>query len=138
MKKIAVFCVGNRLHLDDGIGPAVYDEVFKRFDVPEGIEMFDLGVLTTSIPVGGGVLSITVVFEEDNDPEHVEHRSLKGKQKQILHNVKGARDSVAYHYALPCFHLIAENERCHGGNADHIRDYIQDPYLPFLYFTLKE
>lgn len=46
MKKIAVFCVGNRLHLDDGIGPAVYDEVFKRFDVPEGVEMFDLGVLT--------------------------------------------------------------------------------------------
>ena len=26
-KKIAVFCMGNRLHLDDGVGPAVYDEV---------------------------------------------------------------------------------------------------------------
>ena len=46
MKKIAVFCVGNRLHLDDGVGPAVYDEVFRRFDIPEGVEMFDLGVLT--------------------------------------------------------------------------------------------
>ena len=46
MTKIAVFCVGNRLHLDDGIGPAVYDEVLKRFDVPEEIELFDLGVLT--------------------------------------------------------------------------------------------
>lgn len=46
MKKIAVFCVGNRLHLDDGIGPAAYDEVLKRFDVPEGVELFDLGVLT--------------------------------------------------------------------------------------------
>ena len=46
MTKIAVFCVGNRLHLDDGVGPAVYDEVLERFDVPEEIEMFDLGVLT--------------------------------------------------------------------------------------------
>ena len=46
MKKIAVFCVGNRLHLDDGIGPAVYDVVHGCFDVPEGVELFDLGVLT--------------------------------------------------------------------------------------------
>lgn len=45
-KKIAVFCVGNRLHLDDGVGPAVYDIVLERFDVPEGVELFDLGVLT--------------------------------------------------------------------------------------------
>lgn len=45
-KKIAVFCVGNRLHLDDGIGPAVYDAVLDLFDMPEGVEIFDLGVLT--------------------------------------------------------------------------------------------
>lgn len=44
--RIAVFCVGNRLHLDDGVGPAVYDEVYERFEVPEGVELFDLGVLT--------------------------------------------------------------------------------------------
>ena len=36
--KIAVFCVGNRLHLDDGVGPAVYDVVKERFDVPENVE----------------------------------------------------------------------------------------------------
>ena len=46
MTKIAVFCVGNRLHLDDGVGPAVYDVVLERFDIPAEIEMFDLGVLT--------------------------------------------------------------------------------------------
>ena len=45
-KKVAVFCVGNRLHLDDGVGPAVFDIVQEQFDVPEGVEMFDLGVLT--------------------------------------------------------------------------------------------
>lgn len=44
--KIAVFCVGNRLHLDDGVGPAVYDVVLERFDVPDNVELLDLGVLT--------------------------------------------------------------------------------------------
>lgn len=43
---VAVFCVGNRLHLDDGLAGVVYDEVLERFDVPEGVELFDLGVLT--------------------------------------------------------------------------------------------
>lgn len=46
MPRVAVFCVGNRLHLDDGVGGAVYDQVMERFDVPEGVELFDLGVLT--------------------------------------------------------------------------------------------
>ena len=43
---IAVFCVGNRLHLDDGLGPAVYDEVVAHYDVPDNVQLFDLGVLT--------------------------------------------------------------------------------------------
>ena len=46
IKKIAVFCIGNRLHLDDGVGPAVYDAVLDRFEVPDNVELFDLGVLT--------------------------------------------------------------------------------------------
>ena len=45
-KRVAVFCVGNRLHLDDGVGPAVYDEVLERFEVPDNVQLFDLGVLT--------------------------------------------------------------------------------------------
>lgn len=46
MPRVAVFCVGNRLHLDDGVGGVVYDQVMERFNVPEGVELFDLGVLT--------------------------------------------------------------------------------------------
>ena len=45
-KSVAVFCVGNRLHQDDGIGPAVYDEVLERFVIPENVFFFDVGVLT--------------------------------------------------------------------------------------------
>ena len=41
--KIAVFCVGNRLMLDDGIGPAVYDELVEHYEIPEGVDLYDLG-----------------------------------------------------------------------------------------------
>lgn len=45
-KRIALFCVGNRLMLDDGLGPAVYDELMKRNCLPSNVEVFDLGCLT--------------------------------------------------------------------------------------------
>ena len=35
--KIAVLCVGNRLMLDDGAGPAVYDELNERYLLPENV-----------------------------------------------------------------------------------------------------
>ncbi len=47
--RIAVLCVGNRLMLDDGIGPAVYDELVSGWDVPASVELFDLGCLTLAM-----------------------------------------------------------------------------------------
>ncbi|MEG0072358.1 MAG: hydrogenase maturation protease [Raoultibacter sp.] len=44
--KIAVFCVGNKLMLDDGIGPAAYDELVARFSLPENVTLFDVGCLS--------------------------------------------------------------------------------------------
>ena len=43
--KIAVMCVGNRLMLDDGVGPAVYD-VLKERALPAEIDLFDVGCMT--------------------------------------------------------------------------------------------
>ena len=45
--RIAVFCVGNRLHLDDGVGPAVYDEVLERLQFSE-----HKNDLVASLPLG--------------------------------------------------------------------------------------
>lgn len=42
--KIAVFCVGNRLMLDDGIGPAVYDELVEHYEIPEGVDPLRSGL----------------------------------------------------------------------------------------------
>lgn len=45
-RRIAVFCVGNKLMLDDGVGPAVYEELLARYELPDNVELFDLGCLT--------------------------------------------------------------------------------------------
>ena len=43
--KIAVFCVGNKLMLDDGIGPAVYDEL-SAYEFSPDVELFDVGCMS--------------------------------------------------------------------------------------------
>ena len=45
-KKAAVFCVGNRLMLDEGVGPAVYDTVLRDYEVPENVRLFDVGCMS--------------------------------------------------------------------------------------------
>ena len=46
MRSIAVICVGNKLMLDDGLGPAVYEELVARYEFPENVELFDVGCLS--------------------------------------------------------------------------------------------
>ena len=44
--KTAVFCVGNKLMLDDGIGPAVYEELVNQYEFPEEVALFDVGCMS--------------------------------------------------------------------------------------------
>lgn len=44
--KVAVFCVGNKLMLDDGIGPAVYEEIIEQYEIPENVDFFDVGCMS--------------------------------------------------------------------------------------------
>lgn len=44
-KRIAVFCVGNKLMLDEGIGPAVYDELTAVYEMPDEVTLFDVGCM---------------------------------------------------------------------------------------------
>ena len=45
-RSIAVLCVGNKLMLDDGIGPAVYEELVGNYDIPERVQLYDIGCLS--------------------------------------------------------------------------------------------
>ncbi len=42
----AVFFVGNKLMLDEGVGPAAYEELQQRYDVPENVLLFDVGCMS--------------------------------------------------------------------------------------------
>lgn len=45
-EKIAIFCVGNKLMLDDGVGPAAYEELVGSYGFPENVELFDVGCMS--------------------------------------------------------------------------------------------
>ena len=42
----AVFFVGNRLMLDEGVGPAAYDAIVEGYEVPPEVRLFDVGCMS--------------------------------------------------------------------------------------------
>lgn len=44
--RIAVFFVGSRLMLDDGVGPATYDHILETYNLPEEVDLFDVGCMS--------------------------------------------------------------------------------------------
>lgn len=84
--RIAVFCVGNRLHLDDGVGPAVYDEVLKRFEVPESVELFDLGVLTMDMIRYIGSCDVVITVDAMEYSGHEPGTVLIGRPDELAHS----------------------------------------------------
>ncbi len=48
-EKIAVVCVGNRLMLDDGAGPAVYDDLHDNYLFPDRVTLVDAGCMTMDL-----------------------------------------------------------------------------------------
>lgn len=69
--RIAVFFVGNRLMLDDGIGPAVYDNILEQYDLPENVDIFDVGCMTLDMvsKVNDYDLILTVDAVDGTDAE---------------------------------------------------------------------
>lgn len=45
-RRCAVICVGNKLMLDEGIGPAVYDALLERYEIPDDVSCFDVGCMS--------------------------------------------------------------------------------------------
>ncbi len=70
--KIAVFCVGNRLMLDDGIGPAVYDELVEHYEIPEEVDLYDLGCMTmkllSKVDEYDYIITVDAVDGTDSEP----------------------------------------------------------------------
>ncbi len=45
-RKVAIFCVGNKLLLDDGLGPIVYEELTRSYIFPSEVELLDVGCMS--------------------------------------------------------------------------------------------
>lgn len=45
-RRAAVFFVGNRLMLDEGVGPAAYDAIVEGYEVPDEVLLFDVGCMS--------------------------------------------------------------------------------------------
>lgn len=69
--RIAVFFVGNRLMLDDGLAPAVYDELLEHYSLPEDVDFFDVGCMSLDMvtKVKDYDLLITVDAVDGTDAE---------------------------------------------------------------------
>ena len=46
VRRCAVICVGNKLMLDEGIGPAVYEALIEQYEIPENVSCFDVGCMS--------------------------------------------------------------------------------------------
>lgn len=44
--RTAILCVGNRLMLDDGLGPAVYEQLRAGYELGDEVELYDVGCLS--------------------------------------------------------------------------------------------
>lgn len=69
--RVAVLCVGNKLMLDDGVGPAVYEELIENYRFPGQVDIYDLGCLTLDMlnAVRDYDLIITVDAVDGTDDE---------------------------------------------------------------------
>ncbi|MEF2561047.1 MAG: hydrogenase maturation protease [Eggerthellaceae bacterium] len=69
--RIAVFFVGNRLMLDDGVGPAVYDFIHEQYQLPDEVDLFDVGCMSLDMvsKVNDYDLLISVDAVEGTDAE---------------------------------------------------------------------
>lgn len=45
-ERICVLFVGNRLMMDDGVGPATLDYILQNFDISDNVDMFDVGCMS--------------------------------------------------------------------------------------------
>lgn len=43
--RIAIFCVGNPLMCDDGLGPVVYEELTRSYDLSDDVHICDVGCM---------------------------------------------------------------------------------------------
>ncbi|MCI9627973.1 MAG: hydrogenase maturation protease [Eggerthellaceae bacterium] len=121
--KIAVFCVGNKLLLDEGIGPAVYDELVASYEFPDNVDLFDVGCmglemigyvddydyLITIDAVDGTDEAPGTVFEFSPDDMARRDRGMASLHELKLSDLFDAAFLMGYEAQGKCFGMQVQN-----------------------------
>lgn len=120
---IALFCVGNKLMLDDGLGTAVYDELINNYNFPEQVVLFDVGcmsldmlehvntfdVLITVDAVDGTKSEVGTIFEFAPDDMEVKRGASASLHELTLADLFEAATLVDYSAQGICLGMQVEN-----------------------------
>ncbi len=121
--KIAVFCVGNKLLLDEGVGPAVYDELVASYEFPDNVDLFDVGCmglemigyvddydyLITIDAVDGTGEAPGTVFEFSPDDMARRDRGMASLHELKLSDLFDAAFLMGYEAQGKCFGMQVQN-----------------------------
>lgn len=71
-ERVTIFCVGNRLMMDDGVGPAVFDEIQAAYELPPEVEILDVGCMSLAmvdkVDASDYVVTVDAVDGTDEEP----------------------------------------------------------------------
>lgn len=122
-ERVTVFCVGNRLMLDDGVGPAVYDELCAAYELPDEVELVDVGCMSLSmvdkVNAADYLVTVDAVDGTDEEPGTVfefapEDMARHAGAMASLHDLKlvdlfDAASLLGYSAEGKCFGMQVEN-----------------------------
>ena len=119
---IAVFCVGNMLMLDDGVGPAVYHEL-QAYDFGERVDVFDVGCMSMELVSVVDRYDVIVTVDAVDDAGHEpgtifryapEDMAKRAFGSQSLHDLRlsdlfDAASLLGYSAEGVCYGMQVEN-----------------------------
>lgn len=121
--RIAIFCVGNKLMLDDGVGTAVFEELHDSYVFPDTVELHDVGCMSLdmvgAVDVCDYVITVDAVdgtaeppgtiFEFSPD-EMEPHRGATASLHELtLSDLFEAAALLGYEAEGKCFGMQVEN-----------------------------
>lgn len=112
-----MFCVGNKLMLDDGLGPVVYEELTRSYEFPPDVRIFDVGCMgldmidfvrdfdyiVTVDAVDGTGQPAGTVFEFDPDDMARHHGATASLHELTLADLFDSAALLGYECEGKCF-----------------------------------
>ncbi len=121
--QVVIFFVGNRLMLDEGVGPAAYDVLNENYVIPDNVQLFDVGCMSMDmldyVRTADVILTVDAVDGTGDAPGTVyrfppDAMARHSGARQSLHDLKlvdlfDAASLVGYEAEGYCLGMQIEN-----------------------------